>query len=126
MWLGKLLKVQKKALSNQIGFHLFQSLSDAVPDDWQVIVSADRGLYADWLFAEICALHWHPFLRINHLRTYQLRGENEWKSLDTVVPYTAMSWSGLVTCFKTNPLDCTLLARWDEGYKDRRLIVTDE
>ena len=105
--------------------NLFQSLSDVVPDDWQVIVSADRGLYADWLFAEILALNWHPFLRINHQGTYQVRGENEWKSLDRVVPHTAMSWSGNVTCFKTNPLDCTLLARWDEGYKDPWLIVTD-
>ena len=30
-----------------------------------------------------------------------------------------------VSCFKTNPLDCTLLARWDEGYKDPWLVVTD-
>ena len=36
-----------------------------------------------------------------------------------------MSWSGVVTCFKSNPLNCTLLARWDEGYKDPWLIVTD-
>ena len=36
-----------------------------------------------------------------------------------------MSWSGIVTCFKTNPLNCTLLARWDEGYKHPMLIVTD-
>jgi hypothetical protein len=36
-----------------------------------------------------------------------------------------MSWSGTVTCFKSNPLDCTLLARWDQGYKDPWLIVTD-
>ena len=36
-----------------------------------------------------------------------------------------MSWSGNVTCFRSNPLDCTLLARWDEGYQDPWLIVTD-
>ena len=34
-------------------------------------------------------------------------------------------WSGKVTCFKTNSLSCTLLARWDEGYADPWLIVTD-
>jgi hypothetical protein len=28
-------------------------------------------------------------------------------------------------CFKTNPLDCTLLARWDAGYQDPWLILTD-
>jgi len=105
--------------------NLFQSLSNAIPDDWQVIVSADRGLYADWLFAEICTLNWHPFLRINYQGTYRVRGEKEWQSLETVVPQTAMSWSGRVTCFKTNPIDCTLLACWSEGYKAPWLIMTD-
>ena len=82
-------------------------------------------MYADWLFEEICALNWHPFLRINHQGTYQIRGEQEWRCLDTVVPNTGMSWSGTVSCFKSNPLNCTLLARWDEGYKDPMLMVTD-
>jgi hypothetical protein len=100
-------------------------INGVVPDDWQVIVSADRGLYADWIFEEICALNWHPFLRINHQGTYRIRGEEEWKCLDTVVPKTGMSWTGLVTCFKSNPLDCSLLARWDKGYLDPWLIVTD-
>ena len=35
-----------------------------------------------------------------------------------------MSWSWLVTCFQTNPLECTLLARWDEGYADPWLVLT--
>ena len=104
---------------------MFQSLKEAIPNDWQVIVSADRRLYADWLFSEICSLNWHPFLRINHQGTYHIKGEQEWRCLDTVVPNTGMSWSGNVTCFKSNPLNCTLLARWDEGYKDPWLIVTD-
>jgi hypothetical protein len=36
-----------------------------------------------------------------------------------------MSWSGEISCFKTNPIDCTLLARWDEGYTDPWLILTN-
>ncbi len=36
-----------------------------------------------------------------------------------------MSWSGQITCFKTNPIDCNLLARWDEGYADPWLVLTD-
>ena len=35
------------------------------------------------------------------------------------------SWSAEVVCFKTNPLSCTLLARWDLNYKDPWLILTD-
>ena len=59
----KIVKGTEKGSWKPHWLHLFQSLKDAVPTDWQVIVSADRGLYADWLFDEIRALNWHPFLR---------------------------------------------------------------
>ena len=41
-----------------------------------------------------------------------------------VTPQTK-NWSGEITCFKGNPIDCTLLARWDDGYADPWLILTD-
>ncbi len=121
----KIVKGTEKGSWKPHWLYLFQSLKDTIPPDWKVIVSADRGLYADWLFKEICSLNWHPFLRINHQGTYQIVGEQQWKCLDTVVPNTGMRWSGYVTCFKSNPLDCSLLANWDEGDKDPWLIVTD-
>ena len=96
-----------------------------MPRDWKLIVTADRGLYADWLYQEIVNLGWHPFLRINHQGKYKPPNSSDWKPLATVAPSTGMSWSGEVTCFKTNPIDCTLLARWDEGYADPWLILTD-
>ena len=36
-------------------------------------------------------------------------------------------WAGRVTCFATKErqLNCTLLARWDAGYRDPWLVVTD-
>jgi hypothetical protein len=104
---------------------LFQSLRDIVPQDYLVIVSADRGLYADWLYQEIVALGWHPFLRINHQGQYRTSNSASWKALATVVTPETKYWSGQVTCFKGNPIDCTLLARWDDGYIDPWLILTD-
>lgn len=121
----KIVKPGEKGSWKPHWHKLFQLLKDAITPEWQVIVLADRGLYADWLFSDIRALNWHPFLRINHQGTFQIRGEKEWHYLDTVVPQTGTSWSGIVTCFKTNPLNCTLLARWNEGYKHPWLIVTD-
>jgi hypothetical protein len=40
-------------------------LRPAIPRDWTVLVLADRGLYARWLFRRIVRLGWHPFLRSN-------------------------------------------------------------
>lgn len=96
-----------------------------MPQDYLVIVSADRGLYASWLYEEIVKLGWHPFLRINHQGQYCLEGSSSWQLLATVVTPNSQNWSGHITCFKSNPIDCTLLARWDDGYADPWLILTD-
>ncbi len=50
---------------------------------------------------------------------------SSWQPLATVVPCTGKSWSGQITGFKTNPIDCTLLAQWDDGYSDPWLILRD-
>ena len=104
---------------------LFQSLKDIVPPHYLVVVNADRGLYADWLYQEIVTLGWHPFLRINHQGQYQTRDSFLWQPLKTVVTRQNPDWSGRATCFKSNPIDCTLLARWDANYADPWLILTD-
>jgi hypothetical protein len=105
---------------------LFVALAEGVPSDWRVVVCADRGLYADWLFATIVALGWHPFLRINqhYNKTVQCLPDGDWQYIaDLIRP--GQAWRGVVRCFRTNPLDCTLVARWDEGDADPWLIVTD-
>lgn len=104
---------------------LFQSFKDIVPQDYLVIVSADRGLYASWLYEEIVTLGWHPFLRINHQGQYCLEGSSSWQPLANVVTLNHQNWSGQVRCFKSNPINCTLLARWDDGYADPWIILTD-
>src|SRR5437879_4172987 len=48
-----------------IWLDLFDLLAESVPSDWTVIVLADRGLYARWLYQHLQRLGWHPFLRIN-------------------------------------------------------------
>ncbi len=104
---------------------LFQALKDIVPQRYFVIVSADRGLYASWLYQEIVELGWHPFLRINHQGQYCRTNSDSWQPLTTVVSRENRNWSGKITCFQSNPLDCTLLERWDDGYADPWLILTD-
>ena len=44
---------------------LLAAFEGVVPPDWKVIVMADRGLYAAWLYQAIQRLGWHPMLRVN-------------------------------------------------------------
>jgi hypothetical protein len=104
---------------------LIKQLQDAIPRRFEVIVTADRGLYAPWLYQLIVEAGWHPFLRINHQGTYRIPPHHTWHPLAEVVRTPGLLWSGQVVCFQTNPLACTLLARWDIGYKDPWLILTD-
>ena len=104
---------------------LFTHLQDVVPATWSVIVLADRGLYARWLYQHIRSLGWHPFLRINQGGKFRPATAHEFRPLSTVVPQVGCAWSGPVVCFKGNPLSCTLLARWEPGYAAPWLILTD-
>lgn len=106
---------------------MLRQLRSAIPATWTVIVLADRGLYARWLFRRIVRLGWHPFLRINTGGTFRPQASNRFQSLRTFCPQPGTRWQGRGTAFVSRPcrLDCTLLACWEEGYKDAWFILTD-
>ncbi len=99
----------------------------AIPADWTVIVLADRGLYARWLFQHIVHLGWHPFLRVNQQGHFCPAGQGGFRPLATFAPTPGSRWRGEGTAFATKrcQLRCTLLAYWEEGCKEPWLILTD-
>jgi hypothetical protein len=106
---------------------MLRQVHRAVPRSWTVLVLADRGLYARWLFRRITRLGWHPFLRINTGGTFRPQGQGRAVSLKTLVPEPGTTWQGTGIAFKgrNRQLHCTLLACWEAGYKDPWLILTD-
>jgi hypothetical protein len=106
---------------------LLRHVQPRVPADWKVIVLADRGLYAKWLFAAITALHWHPLLRIKNTGTFRPDGWYHWWPLTAVMTAVGQRWQGRGTAFKTPSaqLPCTLLACWEAGYAEPWLVLTD-
>ncbi len=106
---------------------LLTQVGAGVPDEWLVIVLADRGLYARWLFQAIVAPHWHPFLRINQQGHYRPVGQARFRPLAAVVQRGQGSWKGPVECFASSScrLRCTLLAQWTAPHSDPWLISTD-
>lgn len=106
---------------------LLRRLWRVVPRHWTVIVLADRGLYAPWLFRRIVKLGWHPFLRINTGGTFRPAGTRCFRPLRTFVPQPGTRWQGRGTAFAGKPrrVDCTLLACWEAGYTDPWVILTD-
>jgi len=106
---------------------MLRQVRAAVPRRFFVIVLADRGLYARWLFQRIVRLGWHPVLRINTGGTFRPAASVHYQPLRTWVPTSGTQWVGTGTAFQgpRRRLNCTLLARWDDGYTDPWLLVTD-
>ena len=104
---------------------MLRLLHGAVPGDMRVIVLSDRGISRPWLFRRICRLGWHPLLRITLCGTFRPQNEATFKSLGSFVCQAGHCWQGTGTLYKTNPLNCTLLIRWEAGYEQAWLLITD-
>jgi hypothetical protein len=121
----KIFAFQKQSQWKPEWLALLAHFEHVVPSHWLVLVLADRGLYADWLFAAIAKLHWHPFLRINANGKYRAAGSSQFLPLAALAPRVGAHWAGEVTCFKSHPVAATLLVTWEAGYQDPWLILTD-
>lgn len=106
---------------------MLRQVRRAIPRAWTVIVLADRGWYARWLFRRTTRLGWHPFLRINTGGTFRPTGQVRGVPLKMLVPEPGTTWQGTGIVFKgrNRQLHCTLLACWEAGYTDPWLILTD-
>ncbi len=106
---------------------LLRQVRAAIPRRFCVIVLADRGLYARWLCRRIVRLGGHPLLRVNTGGTFRPAASARYRPLRSFVPQPGTQWVGRGTAFvgPRRRLNCTLLARWDEGYTDPWLLLTD-
>jgi Transposase DDE domain len=123
----RILPAGKKGAWRGEWLRLLHQLSRAVPRHYTVLVLADRGLYAGWLYRRIVRLGWHPFLRVNLGGSFRPACASSFHPFRELVPAPGSHWAGSGVAFKTKQaqLPCTLLARWDAPYKDPWLILTD-
>src|SRR5439155_22253630 len=104
---------------------LLRLLRPALPHGWTVIVLAERGWSAPWLFRRITRLGWHPCLRINTGGSFRPAGAACWRPLTTFVPRPGTRGRGAGRALTRHQGGGTLLARWEEGDQDPGLILTD-
>jgi Transposase DDE domain len=105
---------------------LLRRLRPAVPDSYCVLVLADRGLYAPWLFRRIVRLGWHPALRINGGGTFRVQGQPHYEALGSVVRRLDGCGSVAGTAFQgERRLACTLGVYAAKGCGEAWLVLTD-
>ncbi len=117
---------------------LFKGLLEGLPPSpgrprgLRVIVLADRGLYARWLFRAVVALGWHPFLRINtHNADFKPDADagepSQYLPVASLAGTADRPYAARGVMFR-NPdkrQACTLLACHAGGYKDGWFVVSD-
>jgi hypothetical protein len=79
---------------------MLRQVRAAVPRRFFVLVLADRGLYARWLFQRIVRLGWHPLLRINTGGTFRPAASARYRSLRELAPQPGTQWVGRGTAFQ--------------------------
>ena len=117
---------QKRAWRRE-WLRLLRLLRPAIPSHWTVLVLADRGLYARWLFRRIVRVGWHPFLRINQQCKFRPAGQATFYGLRTLCGQAGQRWRGYGTAFATPKCQvaCTLVAWWGDGHAEPWYILTD-
>ena len=100
-------------------------LHAALPERTPVTVLADRGLASTALFAEICALGWHPMMRLTRQGSFRALGQRRWTPLDAlpIRPGESLVVRGHLYVKRRHA--CTLLAIWRVGYAEPWLLMTD-
>jgi hypothetical protein len=105
---------------------LLASLEGVVPPDWKVIVMADRGLYAAWLYEAIQRLGWHPMLRVNEELSFRAEGEETFSPMGQRVKRRGRGWKGKGEWSEHGEqMSGTVVMRWEKGYAEKLVVVTD-
>jgi len=98
----------------------------SVPAEWTVLVMADRGLYAAWLFQAIQANGWHPFLRVKQKLSFRAEGEKIFGGIGERVRRTGRGWKGRGEWSeKGERMQGTVFVRWEKGYEEPICVVSD-
>jgi hypothetical protein len=121
------LEAEQKHAWRKEWLRMLRQLRTHLPPKTCVIVLADRGLYARWLFRRIVRLGWHPLLRVNNQGGFRPAKQRGFRPMHTYVPRPGTTFAGAGTAFSTQDrrLECTLLACWQEGCQDPWLLLTD-
>jgi hypothetical protein len=79
------------------------------------------------LFRHLGRLGWPPLLRINTGGTFRPAASAHYRPLRELVPQQGAQGVGLGTAFQgpRRRLNCTVLARWEDGDADPWLLLTD-
>jgi hypothetical protein len=112
---------------NRIWRRLIQQLKPAVPRSWSVFALTDSGLYAKPLYRYLTqTCRWNVFMRSDLSQgLFKAHYSRRWRPINQ---WLSRGMSPCVlrgTCFKSNPITCTLVLLWDAAYQHPCILITN-
>ena len=121
-----ILPANKRGSWMEPTMELIDLLGPAVPSDMTVIVMCDRGLRSQRLYARICAVGWHPYVRQTINTTFCPDGGTR-IGARYLVPAPGYAWIGRGTAFRRSCIRRrgTLIVLWESGQEAPCVVLTD-
>lgn len=117
----------RKGKWNPIWQRLVTLLLPAIPTNWTVYALTDSGLYAKSLYdylTQTCG--WHVFMRTDVSDgLFKPKDTNSWCRIDKWLAHGMTPRTMTGTCFKSNPIDCTLILLWHADCQTPCLLISD-
>jgi hypothetical protein len=105
---------------------LLAALEGVVPKEMKVIVMADRGLYAAWLYQAMVNLGWHPMLRVKEDLSFRELSQENFSPMGERIKRRGRGWSGKGEWSEHGErMSGTVVMRWEKGYEEKLVVVTD-
>jgi hypothetical protein len=123
----KILLGNQKDAWNPHWRDLLQRLHAALGPEWEVLVLSDRGLESPTLYQQILAVGAHPLMRVKAGGKFRPEGWHHFYCFGDFAPGVGARFAMRGCAYKTSeqPLPCTLLACWLDGYDEPLLLLTE-
>lgn len=104
---------------------MLRTLRPLLPVSWPVYVFCDRGLWSPSIYQELCALGWHPLMRVRNNMVFTPQGRCRVPAR-LLLAGAGHAWVGRGHAFTApKPLPATLIAVWLADQKEPCLVLTD-
>jgi len=105
---------------------MLQELKPVIPDDFDVLVLSDRGLWSPNLFRTIQSCGWHPFMRVSGQgRFTPQKGSDPVRYLRDLVQSPGNHAEMRGVAYSKAKLECIALATWDPDHQAPWIVLTD-
>jgi len=108
---------------------LLQTISLAIPQEMEIIVLSDRGLWSPFLFQAIQDHGWHPLMRVNwdngeNCSYFRPQG-GKWRTMVSLAPAKGEEVRLAGEAFASHGIPSTLIIYWGESAQEPWYLLTD-